>query len=137
MTAYKLTSGHTKSCGCLRSENVSTWELFIAKKLQSIGIKYEKEYAFDDCRNIYPLRFDFYIPSINTCIEYDGEQHYRPVEYFGGEEAFKQRVINDNIKTQYCKDNNIRLIRISSKSEDEIEETLLNIIQNPVTTTVA
>ena len=96
-----------------------------------------KEYAFDDCRNIYPLRFDFYIPSINTCIEYDGEQHYRPVEYFGGEEAFKQRIINDNIKTQYCKDNNIRLVRISSKSKDEIEEILLNIIQNPVTTTVA
>lgn len=137
VTAHRLISGHTKSCGCLRSEKVSTWELFIAEKLQSFGIKFEKEYPFDDCRNIYPLRFDFYIPSVNTCIEYDGEQHYRPVEYFGGEEAFKQRIINDNIKTQYCKDNNIRLVRISSKSKDEIEETLLNIIQNPVTTTVA
>ena len=84
-----------------------------------------------------PLRFDFYIPSINLCIEYDGEQHNRIIGFWGGEDAFYKRVENDEIKSQYCKDHNIKLLRITSKSKDEIKEIINNIIQNPVTTIVA
>ena len=49
------------------------------------------------------FRFDFYLPNINTCIEYDGEQHFLPVEYFGGEDAFNRQVTYDNIKNEWCK----------------------------------
>lgn len=137
LTSHILASGHTQSCGCIRSENVSTWEMLIDETLKSLGVYFEKEKTFDDCRNTLPLRFDFYIPEINTCIEYDGEQHIKPIKYFGGEDAFKVRVQNDEIKTNYCRNNNINLVRISSKSKEEIIKTIKNIIQNPVTTTAA
>lgn len=137
LTTHMLLSGHTQSCGCIRSDKVSTWEVYIADILSSLNIEYEKEKTFDDCRNILPLRFDFYIPSINLCIEYDGEQHNRIIGFWGGEDAFYKRVENDEIKSQYCKDHNIKLLRITSKSKDEIKEIINNIIQNPVTTIVA
>ena len=70
-------------------------------------------------------------------IEYDGEQHFKPIEYFGGEEAYQNRIKNDEIKNEYCKMHKINLIRIPyTLGEDAVEEIIVNIIQNPVTTTV-
>lgn len=67
---------------------------------------------FINCRNIYPLKFDFYLSDYNLCIEYDGELHYKSIEYFGGEKTLKQTQINDKIKTNFCLNNDIKLIRI-------------------------
>jgi len=58
------------------------------------------------------LQFDFYLPERNACIEYDGKQHYEPVDYFGGEKAFRLSLIRDGIKTAYCKEKGIPLLRI-------------------------
>lgn len=135
LTSHILMSGHTQSCGCIRSEKLSTWEVLIGETLKSLNIEFEKEKTFNDCRYIQPLRYDFYIPKINTCIEYDGEQHKSPVEYWGGLSAYKERLIKDEIKSNYCKANNIRLVRISSKSREEVVKIITNIIQNPVTIT--
>ena len=72
---------------------------------------------FDDCRDVNTLPFDFYIPESHICIEYQGEQHYRPVN-FGGisdEEAynnFLKTQYHDEIKKNYCTNNNITLICI-------------------------
>ena len=57
-------------------------------------------------------------------IEYNGKQHYKPVEYFGGEESFKVQVIKDNIKREYCLSKGIRLIEIDYKSFANIESIL-------------
>ena len=57
-------------------------------------------------------------------IEYDGIQHYEAVEIFGGIPAFKKRQKRDQIKNQYCKDNNIKLIRIPYWDYDNIETIL-------------
>lgn len=53
---------------------------------------------------------DLYIPSLRTAIEYQGVQHYLPVEFFGGEEALLQRQELDRLKKQLCEENNVRLI---------------------------
>lgn len=53
---------------------------------------------------------DLYIPSLRTAIEYQGIQHYRPVDFFGGEEALAQRQDLDRIKKDLCMENDIRLI---------------------------
>lgn len=72
---------------------------------------------FSDCCDIKPLPFDFYIPDLNVCIEYQGEQHYHPVN-FGGisdEEAYNNFITiqyHDEIKRNYCIKNNIQLICI-------------------------
>lgn len=70
------------------------------------------QYKFKDCRDIKPLPFDFYLPDYNTCIEFDGQQHYTKEAFNKTDEDFQDRIKKDNIKTQYCKDNNIKLIRI-------------------------
>jgi very-short-patch-repair endonuclease len=58
---------------------------------------------------------DFYLPDYNAVIEYDGIQHYQPIETFGGEKAFKSTKIRDEIKNTYCRENGIKMIRISYK----------------------
>ena len=68
---------------------------------------------FPDCKNIYQLPFDFYIPHLRCCIEYDGKQHSEPLDFFGGLEAFEKLKINDKIKTEYCEENFVDLIRIN------------------------
>ena len=57
-------------------------------------------------------------------IEYDGKQHFKPVDIFGGQDGFEETQLHDQIKTQYCKDNNIELIRIPYWEKDNIEEIL-------------
>ena len=56
---------------------------------------------------------DLYIPSLSTAIEYQGIQHYLPVDFFGGEEALSQRRELDLQKRKLCEENGIRLIEWS------------------------
>ncbi len=85
----------------------------IVSFLEENNIRYIKEHYYEDCKNISHLRFDFYLPELNTLIEYDGEQHFRACSYWGGEEAFLKRQINDKIKNEYSIKNRIPLLRIS------------------------
>ena len=62
------------------------------------------------------------------CIEFDGEQHYRPVDYFGGDDAFTILKKHDEIKEEYCETHGIKLIRISYVNLDNIEKILSNIL---------
>jgi len=96
----------------------------ISTILDQHNIKYIKEHSFMDCIHIKPLKFDFYIPSHNICIEFDGEQHFSPVSIFGGKEAYDQRVINDTIKSKYCISNNIILIRIPYTQKNNIHSIM-------------
>ena len=70
----------------------------------------------------YSLAFDFAIfdsyDNLLSLIEYDGEQHFKSMEYFGGEESFKKTIKRDEIKDKYCKKNNIPLLRITLIDED-------------------
>ena len=62
-------------------------------------------------------------------LEYDGEQHFKPVKLFGGNKAYQENIERDNIKNQYCKEHNIILYRLSYKmSEKEIKDKIINII---------
>lgn len=58
------------------------------------------------------LVFDFYLPDYNLFIEYDGIQHFKPINYFGGVKAFNLQIKNDSLKNKYCLENQIRLLRI-------------------------
>lgn len=128
VSTKNLKQNAVQSCGCLTK---SSGELKIEQLLIKIGIIYNLQYKFQNCKNKKCLPFDFYLPEYNICIEYDGEQHYKPVDYWGGEEGFKQRQKNDEIKNQYCKDNNIKLIRIPYWDYDKLnEEYLLELINN-------
>ena len=72
------------------------------------------------------LYVDFYIPNINIVIEYDGRQHYKLDCFNMSLLDLMNLKYNDNKKTQYCKDNNIKLIRIPYWDFNKIEEILVN-----------
>ena len=103
-------------------------------KIKGILIKYnvnfKEEYRFDNCKFKRSLPFDFYLPDYNCCIEFDGVQHYKINKHFGGYEGFVDRKIRDTVKNIYCKDNNIKLIRISYKDINNLENIILNKIIN-------
>lgn len=134
LSSYVLTSGHTQSCGCLIK---SHGELLIENILNDLKIKYINQYKFKDCRNKKPLPFDFYIPELNICIEFDGIQHFEPIDFFGGTESFIITKNNDKIKEEYCLKNDVKLLRIPYYlKNEEIKTNIINFIQNPVTTTI-
>lgn len=96
--------------------NKSRGEAAISKYLEENDVKYLSEYRIDDCRNERPLPFDFAILDNNNnptmLIEFDGKQHFEPVEHFGGDKKLEYVQCNDNIKKQYCANNNIKLLEI-------------------------
>lgn len=121
-----LQAGRSMSCGCMEIQSIG--ERIIKDILVNNNVHFVPQKRFDDCRNINPLPFDFYLPDYNVCIEYDGIQHFEPIEFFGGQDGFKRRVYNDSIKTQYCINNNINLIRLPyTLSHDNIKQKILSI----------
>jgi hypothetical protein len=90
-------------------------------------INYISQYKFDDCKNIKCLPFDFAIfkdEQLLAVCEYQGEQHTRPIDLFGGLEGFNKTCYRDNIKREYCKFNNIHLIEIYYYDFNNIEKIL-------------
>ena len=98
----------------------------VERVLSKYNISHTTQHKFDNCKFYNKLPFDFYIPSMNTCIEYDGKQHFQYVHTWGGYDEFINRLIRDSIKNIYCKENKIKLIRIPYYEFENIEEILLN-----------
>lgn len=98
--------------------------------LKKFSINFEQEYIFKDCKYISELRYDFYLNLYNTAIELQGQHHYNPVTYGGmskekAQENFIKQKIKDQIKRDYCKNNNIKLIEIPYWEFDNIEQILI------------
>lgn len=104
----------------------------IIKYFRNNNIPYEYQYRFEDCKDKRTLPFDFYLPQFNLAIEYDGQLHYESARYIKDEDIMniklQKQQEHDTIKTQYCKDNNIKLLRIPYWEFDNIEEILKNTI---------
>ena len=96
-------------------------EQAIATFLKNKNIDFERQKTFDNCKNKRKLRYDFYIKSKNLLIEYDGLQHFKPIDYFGGKKAYNNQVKLDNLKNEFASKNGIKLIRIKFvKNEHEL-----------------
>lgn len=110
-SAARLQFGNLLSCGCLKSRG----ERKISEILTELDIPYSYQHKFPDCKSPFsnlPLYFDFYLPDYDCCIEYDGEQHFHPIDHFGGAEQFEKTKLRDKVKTDYCDNRQIKLIRI-------------------------
>ena len=105
-------------CGCVDCrDGYTAGEKIIADYLKNLNIPFITQAKFDGCVSVNVLRFDFYVPSVNLAIEYDGEQHYYPLFPVSGTDEekmqnFQDCVARDKIKNEYCKRNNISLLRI-------------------------
>lgn len=112
-TSKLLFMGHNGCPQCNRSKG----ENIISKYLNEKNIKFIPQYKFNNCKDTLQLPFDFYLPDYNACIEYDGIQHFEPVDFAGkGEEwankMFETTKKHDKIKNNYCTKYNIKLLRI-------------------------
>ena len=102
---------------CSNKESVA--ELRIRRYLEINNIQYEQEKRFKDCRDKRELPFDFYLPEYNTCIEFDGQHHYKNI--FTNCSLVQK---HDSIKNRYCENHNIKLLRIPYFKGNNIEEII-------------
>jgi len=107
-------SNHLRGVGCPAC-NESKGERIIRNYFIDNKIDFIAQKKFNNCFNKETkckFKFDFFIPDINFCIEFDGIHHFKPIEAFGGIENLNRIKKFDIIKNNYCKENNIGLLRI-------------------------
>jgi hypothetical protein len=111
-------SNHLRGTGCPKCKN-SRGQTKIAKLLTRMKIEYIQEHTFEDCvGKSKPLKFDFWLPTHKLLIEYDGEQHFKPVRFHKrmtqatAEKMFKQTQTYDKIKNEYATQKQLRMLRI-------------------------
>lgn len=123
-----LVNGSVCSCGCL----VSKYNAQIQKILIDHNISFIPEYPI--LIEGHKLRFDFYLKDYNLVIEYDGEQHYYPINFGHWDETtlnerFVQIQRYDQLKNNYCKEHKINLLRIPYWENNNIEQIIYNHLQ--------
>lgn len=129
---FQTPHNHIRGNGCstcVKSRGHKKIFLFLKEN----NINFTEEYTFKECVNPktnYKLRFDFYLPEYNLCIEYDGIQHYSTNSFFGDLEMVKYNQYKDKIKTDFCLDKNINLLRIPYYEEPNISNILTKKINN-------
>lgn len=114
-------TGLRSGSGCLRSGG----EEKISKILKGNGVLFEREANFPDCKNPRTgqrLRFDFYLPDFGVFIECNGLQHYQPVDFYGGESEFQNRIKLDEIKRSWIKQKGFCLLEIKYKQKSDIDD---------------
>jgi hypothetical protein len=129
----QVPESHLVGRGC-PSCNEPFGEKLISMYFQNNRIKYERQKKFESCKNKRCLPFDFFIPVLNTCIEYDGIIHFFPCECYGGKEGFETLKKRDEIKNRFCQENGIRLIRIPYYTRKSKIRYILNSLKSEILT---
>lgn len=109
---------------CAKEDKESQGEKAVSKILDKLNIDYTREKPIKTENTT--LFADFYTKY--GIIEFDGLQHYKPINYFGGEKAFKETAIRDSKKNQFCWRNSIPILRIKYNQFDNIETLVTNFI---------
>ena len=110
VASSNLKQGNVQSCGCL----ISKGEEIISRILSENNITFEKQKEFQTCKfsdTKKSAKFDFFVNN-QYLIEFDGIQHFIADKGWNTEEKLLQTQKRDNFKNQWCKENNIPLIRI-------------------------
>lgn len=134
-TPNKLKQG--RGCPACLSNKMSSGERRIFKVLNDYNIVFEQQKSFDDCKNPDTnrrLKFDFYLPDYNMCIEFNGQQHYEKTSFNKKlketekvlQEKLDKQKKRDEYKRQYCKDKGIILLEISYLQQKELEDIIIN-----------
>lgn len=108
-------------------------EKTIASYLKELDMEYISQFTFEDLKSDFDvkLRFDFAVMKNNNIyclIEYDGIQHFKPIEYMGGLKRFERQKINDEIKNKYCFEKKLKLIRIPYYELKKLSKDKLKIL---------
>lgn len=111
--------GRTISCGCASE---SSGEIKIRQILEKYNVNFQNQYRIRDFNISAPFDFALFDDDnkLLGLLEFDGEQHFYSVDYFGGEEKFNLQRERDERKNRWCRENNIRLARIPYTDYDKI-----------------
>lgn len=123
----------TPRCPQCTKKASSKGEDEVKKILNKLHIYFLRQHTFPDCRYLQLLLFDFYLPEYNACIEFQGQQHYEPRDFGGRGEKwaikeFELSQIKDQIKRDYCKENNIQLLEIPYWEVDNMRKIIKDFI---------
>ena len=103
---YQAPRDHYRGSGCPKCSS-SKGEKQIRNYCLDNYLDFEEQKTFEGLKSKSKLKCDFYFEELNLVIEYNGIQHYKPIEVFGGEKALKRGKELDKIKLEYCIKNNI------------------------------
>lgn len=114
--------------------NSSQMERLTYNLLNQIGVHFKAEKKFLKCKEQKQLPFDIYLTQQNKIIELDGIQHFQPINAWGGKENLLLIRKHDEIKDNFCKENNILLLRIpyiydANNDKIEIEIIIKNFVK--------
>lgn len=115
---FHMRLGHFIAGSGCKCVSKSKGELLVENILINNNIKYYYDFSFSDCVDIRKLRFDFYLVGRKTIIEVDGVQHIKPTSFSktficeNDHIRLEDQIKKDKIKDEYCRKNNIRLIRL-------------------------
>lgn len=131
VTPNKLQQGqHCPHC------KISHGERLIRDTLTNLNIEFEMQKRFDDLKGLgnKKLSYDFYLPTYNLLIEFQGEQHERPVIFKGltekiAQEMFARQQEHDKRKRDYAKQQNIELLEIWYYDINLVEDILLKVLK--------
>lgn len=127
----QLPGNHLQGQGCPRCNYFKSQNILYEKLKESFN---NEDILFEVGNQIVEWigkqRFDIYFPKYNIAVEYNGRQHYVPVEYFGGVIAFKEQQKYDELKRQKCKNNKCHLFEVKYNYAQEDYQTLVKDIQN-------
>lgn len=111
----QIAQSHLNGHGCQKCQT-SHLEEEIKSFLNDNKIEFEQQKTFEWLKYKNHLYLDFYLPKYNIAIECQGIQHFKPVDFFGGEECFIKTIERDDIKQRLCENNGIKIIYFTNKS---------------------
>lgn len=126
---FSLPANLLRDHGCPSCKS-SKGEKFIANWLKVNNYEFTPQKRFPTCRLKNTLPFDFYIHNRNLLIEYQGEQHFRPIEIWGGMNSFLNTVKRDHIKYKWSRDNGYVIIYLDYTMSEEFMTEILETIKN-------
>lgn len=129
VTFHQTSSNHIYNLmGCVKCYGSSRWkskgETRISSILEKNQIPHQKQFRFEESS----LRYDFYLPHQNILIEYDGEQNYKPINFFGGKDGFKIQQRHDKLKNEMAQSHGIELVRIPFTENNNLETIITSLI---------
>ena len=126
----RLPAALIQSVACPNCTDMSSGEYIVSQWLKANGFEFVQEKSFEDCYYERLLRYDFAIlddeKNVLSLIEYNGLQHYQPIEHFGGEKVFEEVRKRDELKIEYARKNNIPLITV--RYDEDVDEVLSKLI---------
>lgn len=133
ISPYNFIYKHKKKYCPICYYKKSQGEIQIVTFLEKHKIIYLREFSFKD---LPKCRYDFYLPEYQMLIEYDGIQHFQPVDFFGGEKSFLETQKNDKNKNNFAIKNNLKLIRIPYDEFNNLNNILTQIFEEKSSTTI-